>query len=95
MQNSRPNYVVELLRRLSFVSFLGTAGRFGRGLCRKVRNHPAAVAAACGARAMGHARSPALANGELLGHERVVRTAVCRMRARMSHPYYHSFYLTK
>lgn len=54
-----------------------------------VYHYAPTVAPARGACAMRHARRAALAHGELLGLECVVRPPVGGLTARMSHPDYH------
>src|SRR3989344_9272318 len=78
-----------LLSLLRCCFFLRPLCRFDRCLGRKVHHYSTPVATACRACAVRHARGPALANSELLGHKGVVRTAVCRVAARMSPPHYH------
>ena len=72
---------------------LGLACRLGLRFGCNIDDDPPAVAAALRARAMGHARSPALADGELLGLKRVMRPAVSRVRSRVSHADYHALYI--
>jgi hypothetical protein len=78
-----------LLLRLALIP-LSAAGRLGSHLGRHIDNDASTVATASRARAVRHARSPALAHGELLGLKRMVRTAVSRVRTRMSHSDYHT-----
>lgn len=82
---------MNLLLRLAFVTFFLLALHcLGLRLGGNVDNDAPAVATTSTTCTVGHARSPALASGELLGLKRVVRTAICRVRPCVSHADYHA-----